>query len=334
VLLLHGASVAVPVVAIGPYYEEPTMMRTFGAECDIRVASAWLAADAEQLRADGTSGVARIERQYPEWDHPLVAGGDFPPRGVTRVRADNAAPLTLDGTNTYVVAGWVVDPGPEDKGHLEKVFEAVSAHGSPAGIVLTHGHPDHSEGADELARRAGGIPVVRPSGGERVGPFGVIATPGHSPDHVCLLLGRVLFTGDTVLGAGSVFLTPGEGALSAYLGSLRRLLELDPEALCPGHGPFVWRPRERIEELLAHRIERERGLVAGLEAGARSVDELLDAAWSEVPDELRAAATLTLAAHLDKLAGEERLPEGVERPALPAGMAEATRVERSRPAPS
>jgi glyoxylase-like metal-dependent hydrolase (beta-lactamase superfamily II) len=274
------------------------------------------------------------KESVPRWDHPVVPSGDLPPRGVTRVRADNPSPLTLDGTNSYVVAGWVVDPGPEDSGHLDKVIDALAEHRSPAGIVLTHGHPDHSGGADELARRAGGIPVIRPSGGERVGPFGVIATPGHSPDHVCLLFGRVLFTGDAVLGAGSVFLTPGEGSLSGYLESLRRLLELDPEALCPGHGPFVWRPRERIEELLAHRLERERGLVAALEAGARSVDELLDAAWPDVPDELRAAATLTLAAHLDKLAGEERLPEGVERPALPAGMDEATRVERSRPAPS
>jgi glyoxylase-like metal-dependent hydrolase (beta-lactamase superfamily II) len=247
-----------------------------------------------------------------------VDGGDRAPEGIVRVRAPNPSPLTLEGTNTYVVERWVVDPGPDDPGHLDRVLDTVST-GVPGeraleGIVVTHGHPDHAAGADELARRAGGAPVVRPEGAERVGPFEAIATPGHSPDHVCLLLGGVLFTGDTVLGEGSVFIGPGEGSLAAYLDSLRRLLELELDVLCPGHGPFVWRPRERIEEQLAHRLERERRLLEALTGGARTTDELLDVAWSDAPAALRPAAALTLAAHLDKLAAEGRLPDGVERP--------------------
>ncbi|HLL86952.1 MAG TPA: MBL fold metallo-hydrolase [Thermoleophilaceae bacterium] len=243
-----------------------------------------------------------------------MAGDDRAPAGVVRVRAPNPSALTLDGTNTYVVAGWVVDPGPDEQDHLDRVLSTASSaprERSLEGIVLTHGHPDHAGGAEELARRAGGAAVMRPRGGERVGPFEAIATPGHAPDHVCLLFGRVLFTGDTVLGEGSVFISPGEGSLSAYLDSLRRLLELELEVLCPGHGPFVWQPRERIEEVLAHRLERERWLLDALAAGARTREEMLEAAWSDVPDALRGAAALTLEAHLEKLAEEGRLPEGV-----------------------
>ena len=243
-----------------------------------------------------------------------MASEDRVPPGVVRVRAPNPSALTLEGTNTYVVEGWVIDPGPDDQGHLDRVLSTASSARSERpleGIVLTHGHPDHAGGAEELARRAGGAAVIRPRGGERVGPFEAIATPGHAPDHVCLLLGRALFTGDTVLGEGSVFITPGEGSLSAYLDSLRRLLELELEVLCPGHGPFVWRPRERVEEVLAHRLERERWLLDALAAGARTHGEMLDAAWSDVPEALRPAAALTLEAHLEKLAEEGRLPAGV-----------------------
>jgi glyoxylase-like metal-dependent hydrolase (beta-lactamase superfamily II) len=176
------------------------------------------------------------------------------PDGVVRVRADNPSPLTLDGTNTYVVDGWVVDPGPADERHLEAVAAAA---GTVAGIVLTHGHGDHSDGAAPLAERTG-AEVVRPRGGEQVGPFETIATPGHAPDHVALVVGRLLFTGDTVLGTGSVFIQPGEGSLSAYLESLRRLRELELEAILPGHGPVVWEPRAKLDEYIEHRLERER----------------------------------------------------------------------------
>jgi glyoxylase-like metal-dependent hydrolase (beta-lactamase superfamily II) len=239
------------------------------------------------------------------------------PDGIVRVRADNPSPLTLDGTNTYVVAGWVVDPGPDDERHLGAVAAAA---GDAEGIVLTHGHGDHSDGAPRLAE-ALGVEVVRPEGDGRVGPFDVFATPGHAPDHVSLLAGRALFTGDTVLGKGSVFIAPGEGSLSAYLASLRRLRELDTEAILPGHGPVVWDPRAKLDEYIEHRLERERLVLDALDAGARTRDELIDRAWSDVDFEsapyLRYAAIATLEAHLEKLAEEGRLPEGVEREPLP-----------------
>ena len=230
-----------------------------------------------------------------------MQSGDRDPEGVVRVRAHNPSALTLDGTNSYVVGRWVVDPGPADPNHIEAVRRAAG--GGVEGIVLTHGHADHSEGAELLD-----APVTLPGDGDEVGPFKALATPGHSPDGVCLLLDGACFTGDTVLGEGSVFIAPGEGSLGAYLHSLRRLRELELEVLCPGHGPYVWEPREKLDEYIEHRLDRERRLVAALKAGLRERDELLDEVWSDVPRELRPAAALTLEAHLEKLRDEGRLP--------------------------
>jgi glyoxylase-like metal-dependent hydrolase (beta-lactamase superfamily II) len=229
---------------------------------------------------------------------------DRDPPGIVRVRAANASPLTLDGTNSYVVGPWVVDPGPSDPEHLEALRKAAG--GPLDGIVLTHSHSDHSEGAEEL-----GAPVTLPGDGDEVGPFRAVATPGHSADSVCLLMGRACFTGDTVLGAGSVFIAPGEGSLSAYLDSLRRLQGLDLDVLCPGHGPYVRDPAAKLDEYLSHRLDRERRLLEALESGLRNRDELLDAVWSDAPPELRPAAALTLAAHLEKLVDEGRVPGDV-----------------------
>jgi glyoxylase-like metal-dependent hydrolase (beta-lactamase superfamily II) len=237
-------------------------------------------------------------------------GGERHPDGVVRVRAPNPSPMTLDGTNTYVAAGWAIDPGPADERHLEAVLAAAG--GSLEGVLLTHTHPDHSDGAGPLAELAGGVPVVLPDAEGRVGPFEALPTPGHAPDHVCLLLGRTCFAGDMVMGLGSVLVLPGEGSLAAYLDSLRRLRALDLEVLCPGHGPYVWDPAAKLDEYVAHRLDRERRLLDALAAGARGTDELLDRAWSDAPPELRPAAALTLQAHLEKLRDDGRLPDGVD----------------------
>jgi glyoxylase-like metal-dependent hydrolase (beta-lactamase superfamily II) len=225
------------------------------------------------------------------------------PPGIVRVRAPNPSALTLDGTNTYVVDGWIVDPGPDHEGHLEAVRSAAGDR--IEGVVLTHSHADHAEGAARL-----GAPATVPAEGQVVGPFLALATPGHSADSVCLVAGRACFTGDTVLGRGSVFITPGEGSLSAYLRSLRRLRDLDVDVLCPGHGPYVWEPAAKLDEYISHRLERERRLLEALDAGLRDRNELLDFAWADAPAELREFAALSLASHLEKLAEEGRLPAG------------------------
>jgi glyoxylase-like metal-dependent hydrolase (beta-lactamase superfamily II) len=242
-----------------------------------------------------------------------VPGTERIPDGVTRVRAPNPSAFTLDGTNTYIVEGWVIDPGPDDAQHLDAVLAAAG--GSIEGIAITHAHPDHDHGAPGLAERAGGAAIVRPKDGERAGPLTAMATPGHAADHVAFLYGRVAFTGDAVAGTGSSFIAPGGGGLGPYLDALRRLRELDLEALCPGHGPVVNDPRAKLDEYIEHRLERERKLLAALEMGLRGRDELLDAAWDDVPwhvsPDLRTAAGVTLDAHLEKLRAEGRLPRDV-----------------------
>jgi len=233
------------------------------------------------------------------------------PPGVVRIKADNPSPLTLAGTNSYLIDGWVIDPGPAEHAHLDALLEVAGAR--LQGIVLTHSHADHAEAAQPLADRAGGVPVILPADGDRVGPLRALATPGHADDHVCLLAGKVCFTGDTVLGHGSAFIAPGEGSLAAYLDSLRRLRALALDVICPGHGPYVWDPSAKLDEYLEHRLERERMLLEALDDGVRGEGGLLDRAWADVPEALRPAAALTLRAHLEKLDEEGRLPSGLGR---------------------
>jgi glyoxylase-like metal-dependent hydrolase (beta-lactamase superfamily II) len=246
------------------------------------------------------------------------------------VRAGNPSPLTLEGTNTWIVGRdpcWVVDPGPDLHEHVGRVLAEVVVRGGLGGVALTHGHADHAGAVDALLAGAGvAVPVaVGVADGEAVGPLEAIALPGHAPDHVCFALGRdaCCFTGDAVLGAGSVFIAPDPGALSGYLAGLRRLRDRGFAVLAPGHGPLVTDPAAKLDEYLAHRLDRERRLVDALDAGMRSIDDLLDAAWDDVPETLRLPATVTLFAHLDKLADEGRVWDGVEE--RPAWFAEIGR---------
>jgi glyoxylase-like metal-dependent hydrolase (beta-lactamase superfamily II) len=246
---------------------------------------------------------------------------------ISLIRADNPGPFTLSGTNTWIVGRnpcWVVDPGPAIEVHLAAIAAEAEARGGAAGIVLTHDHADHADAAPQLAERLGvrvaatrARGAVRIDDGDELGPFRVIATPGHAPDHVALVAGAACFTGDAILGEGSVFIAPDPGALSGYLAALERLRGMDLAVLCPGHGPVVEDPQAKIDQYVSHRLERERRLVAALDAGRRSVEELLDDVWDDAPAVLRPAAAVTLAAHLDKLEEEGRLPAGVERPKWP-----------------
>jgi len=245
---------------------------------------------------------------------------------VALIRAPNPGSFTLSGTNTWVLGRegcWIVDPGPDLPEHLDAVAAEASRRGGVAGIALTHDHTDHSEGVGGLRARTGEPPVAAAHGadvvlgeGSRFGPLEAVATPGHAPDHLAYVAGAVCFSGDAVLGAGSVFVAPGPGALASYLAALRRLRDRSLEVICPGHGPVVLDPGRKLDEYMAHRLEREQRLLAALGRGSRSVDELLDSAWDDVPAELRPAAAVTLGAHLDKLEDEGRLPAGVERPSL------------------
>jgi glyoxylase-like metal-dependent hydrolase (beta-lactamase superfamily II) len=241
---------------------------------------------------------------------------------IVRVVAPNPGPMTLEGTNTYLYGSGpcvVVDPGPDDEGHLAAVQAAAEERGGIGLVLLTHGHGDHADGAEALARAvvdkralgAGGAAwkpeVVLPGDGDEHGGLRAIATPGHAPDHVCLMtVDGVCFSGDLVLGTGSTFVPPDGGSLGAYMASLRRMQAEEIELICPGHGPWITDPAAKLAEYVEHREMRERRLLAALDHGERSREALLAEAWADVPAELRPAAEMVMQAHLDKLAIEGR----------------------------
>jgi glyoxylase-like metal-dependent hydrolase (beta-lactamase superfamily II) len=225
---------------------------------------------------------------------------------IARVRAPNPSPLTLSGTNTWVVGrdpAWVVDPGPAIDAHVDAVVAEVQRRGGAGGIALTHGHADHSEAVDAVRERLGGEfgSAATLADGDTFGPFAVLAVPGHADDHLVFVAGRAAFTGDAVLGEGSVFVS---GRLREYLEGLRRLRALDLELICPGRGDEVTDPAAKLDEYLAHRAERERKLLDALQSGLRGEDELLDAAWADAPAAVRPFAAHSLRAHLEKLREE------------------------------
>jgi glyoxylase-like metal-dependent hydrolase (beta-lactamase superfamily II) len=257
---------------------------------------------------------------------------------IVRIVAPNPGPMTHEGTNTYLYGSGpcaVIDPGPDDAGHLEAVRAAAAERGGIGVILLTHLHGDHADGAERLAAMAAGEgvaresdsgtspemapgtgsgsrgrpPVVLPSDGEEHGGLRAVATPGHAADHVCFLTpDRVCLSGDLVLGEGSTFVPPDGGSLAAYLDSLRRLQAEPLELICPGHGPWVVDPAAKLAEYVEHREMRERRLVAALGRGERSRAALLAEVWDDVPDEIRPVAAVVMEAHLQKLDAEGRLP--------------------------
>jgi glyoxylase-like metal-dependent hydrolase (beta-lactamase superfamily II) len=227
---------------------------------------------------------------------------------VERLTAQNPGPMTLEGTNTYVVGrdpAVVIDPGPDEDAHIEAIRRLAGRRGGIGTVLLTHSHGDHSDGVGAL-----GIEPTRPQDGETIAGLTAIATPGHAVDHLCFLADGACFTGDLILGEGSTIVGPRDmgGSLRDYMDSLRRLQELDLKVLYPGHGPEVEDPQAKIAEYIAHRQEREDRLVAAIEHGERSRAALLAEVWDDVPAQLRDAAAIAMEAHLEKLEDEGRLP--------------------------
>lgn len=231
---------------------------------------------------------------------------------VLRIVAPNPGPMTLDGTNTYLVGRdpcYVIDPGPDDKGHVAAIKAAAAERGGIGAVLLTHSHGDHADAAGRL-----GEPVVELADGESDGPLTALATPGHAADHVCFLMGTACFCGDLILGEGSSFVPPAAmgGSLADYMASLERLQGRGLEILHPGHGADIVDPETKIAEYLEHRREREAKLVAALAAGERSRKALLDKVWADVPENLRGAAEVVMQGHLEKLEAEGGLPPDIQ----------------------
>jgi glyoxylase-like metal-dependent hydrolase (beta-lactamase superfamily II) len=248
------------------------------------------------------------------------------------VRANNPSPMTLEGTNTWVLVepgaaeAIVLDPGPDDASHRDAIIAAVEAAGAKqvALIVLTHGHTDHAEGAPALSERsAAPIRAIAPtlcsrgqpslSDGEQLSIAGlnldVIATPGHTADSACFVIDAdaALLTGDTILGRGSTVVARPDGSLADYLASLHRLRALVDErpllVVLPGHGPVDCDPAAKIDAYLEHREERLQQVRAAAIA-SNAVDEVLHSVYGDVPPELQFAARWSLLAQLDYLRDE------------------------------
>lgn len=246
---------------------------------------------------------------------------------VTAIRADNPGALTLTGTQTYVIGRGplvILDPGPLDGAHLERVDGVVA--GRPvAAVCLTHAHADHAAAAAVAARRWGdlrgsaatlarlrqeGHPLANDEtipldGGLRLR---ALATPGHSADHLCYLLepDGTLFTGDLVLGEGSSMIVHPDGSVDAWLASLARLAALRPTRLLPGHGPPLEDAGPRLAAHRAHRLERVAQVRDALAAGARTPEQLRAAVYGELPASHHRAAHLTIRAYLAYLQAPDR----------------------------
>lgn len=239
--------------------------------------------------------------------------------------APNPGPMTLTGTNTYLVgddAGHlaVIDPGPDDlPSHLEAILRVASELGSITTVIVTHRHLDHLPAAVPLCRETGatlvGHPdlpgVARPVSDSQpvFGSFVALATPGHTRDSLCLwdAASGALFTGDLVLGTGTAVLDDAPGALADYMASLRRLLTLRPRTIYPGHGPIVGDGVAKLTEYLEHRKMRLQQVVDALSSsGTASADELAAVIYTEVPAHLLPMAARNVRANLDMLASQDR----------------------------
>jgi glyoxylase-like metal-dependent hydrolase (beta-lactamase superfamily II) len=240
------------------------------------------------------------------------------------ITAPNPGPFTLSGTRTYLLGeSTVLDPGPAIESHIDAIRAAMPGLRT---ILLTHRHEDHAPSAVPL-KRATGARVLAPAGvlddatvDQRIAggdslliegeTIQVIATPGHTSEHVCFLTSAGdLFTGDTVLGEGTTTIFPPDGSMRDYINSLRVLLRHQPKRIFPGHGPTRNDACAVIEQYIAHRLEREQQVLDSLAAGFTSATSIRERIYPDLDPRLRGAAEIQINAHLVKLNEEGRIVE-------------------------
>lgn len=255
--------------------------------------------------------------------------------------APNPGPYTGPGTNTYLIEDGdevaVLDPGPVIAEHEAEIQSAVRD-AQPVAVIATHTHPDHAPLSNRLADRLdvpvygyGAGPQFRPdlriADGDaiRVGSVELVAvhTPGHTPDHLCYLLGDRLFTGDHIMGGSTVIIEDA----ADYLDSLYKVRDLAVARIEPGHGAAMDDAAAVVEEYIDHRLMRERQLVEAIRAGAATVGDLVEVVYGHVPPEIVPAATHQVVVQLDKLSrdGLVQFSRG--------GAGSGTAVELSRSTP-
>ncbi|WP_435611746.1 MBL fold metallo-hydrolase [Streptomyces sp. bgisy159] len=263
-----------------------------------------------------------------------VVSGPATARAVN-VLAPNASPMTLDGTNTWILAepdaeqAVVVDPGPLHEGHLRAVIDTAERAGKRIALtLLTHGHPDHAEGATRFAELTGTeVRALDPA--LRLGEEGltagsvievgglvlrVVPTPGHTADSLSFHIpaDRAVLTGDTVLGRGTTVVAHPDGRLGDYLDSLRRLRSLTVDdgvhTVLPGHGPVLEDAQGAVEFYLAHRAHRLAQVETAVEDGHRTPAEVVAHVYADVDPSLWPAAELSVRAQLDYLREHGLIP--------------------------
>ncbi len=246
---------------------------------------------------------------------------------VQRLLAPNPGPMTLTGTNSYIVGQGqdylVIDPGPSIESHVQALAQSVSQAGGQIKLILiTHGHPDHYPGALDLSRLVD-APVAAHSNaafphtvnlkdGQVIKAGGAsltaIFTPGHATDHLCFFLAeeKALFTGDNILGVGTTVVAPPKGDMAHYLASLRLLNTSwsHAQVIYGGHGPEIKNPAAKIKEYLAHRQARQQQLMAALEMGDSTISQLVERIYQDVDHRLWPAAARQVLAYLVMLEQE------------------------------
>lgn len=240
---------------------------------------------------------------------------------VDTILAPNPGPYTGPGTNTYVLRSGarslVIDPGPVIDSHLEAILGQVEG-SDPVAVLVTHTHIDHAPLANPLAAELG-VPALGHSAGEEFRPdelladgdrvqvgadvLTVVATPGHSDDHLCFKTGALLFTGDHIMGGSTVMVQH----MGDYLRSLQKVAGLAARKLLPGHGPVIDNPGEVIDYYIEHRLEREEQIVAALRRGDGTVGAVVESVYADVDRELHPIAAISVTAHLRKLHDEGRV---------------------------
>lgn len=259
--------------------------------------------------------------------------------GVERVTAENPGPFTFYGTNSYIVGASsvaVIDPGPEDEAHFQALMAALAGR-AVTHIFVSHTHRDHSPLAGRLQAATGAVTVgrgrhrpARPLRDGEINPFAessdisfvpditigdgeslsgdgwalsAVLTPGHTANHAAFALeGRdILFSGDHVMAWSTSIVAPPDGSMADYMASLARLMARGDGLLLPGHGGPVTEPAAFLQSLKAHRLRRERAILARIRAGDRAITEMVKAIYRDTDPKLHGAAALSVLAHIEDL---------------------------------
>lgn len=253
---------------------------------------------------------------------PRIASIDLSD-AVSSVLAPNPGLMTGPGTNTYVIGTngcLIVDPAVDEPGFIATVAQKVNDRGRVSGVVLTHGHPDHVGGADELSKKFG-CPVYAHADVEWPGAqlvtdgqvfsageveVRILHTPGHARGHICLHLPSesAVLAGDVIAGIGTVVIAPPDGNMADYMDTLRRLRSLNLRRIYPAHGPIVTNPNARLDEYIAHRMQREASIVEAVLMGAGTLERIVESVYSDIDPALRPVAEMSVRAHLEKLVAD------------------------------